>query len=246
MVLLLHMLYQILALGRTGQAVSAAPIEPLLSAAAGNHTTLNTQISPPWASNPGVRDTSDILWSCLLTLTSCVYTAIHLNVPPADEGKWERLRRKLKWVVMALCAPEIILYCALDQFLAARKLVNEMNKLWATQHASDNYVRRRTSIRILSRTSFFRFLSPFAWKIVNISSDHDLEEDMVSMWNRKREQRLKSIHRPPGHLKNFPCNTASSRSWAALLLTCPDLQMMKNRLEYFQMLFVFLPTKALS
>ena len=184
MIQLIYTLYQIFALSQTGQAVSAAPIEPLLSAAAGNRTALNTRISPPWALNPGVRGTTDILWSCLLTLTSCVYTAIHLNVPPADEGKWRRLWRKLRWVVLALLAPEIVVYCALEQFLAARQLVNEMNKLWATQHASDKYVKRRTSIRTCSRTSLFRFLDPFTWRVSKDSGGHDLEKDIVSMRTR--------------------------------------------------------------
>ena len=184
MILLIYTFYQILALCRSGQATLTAPIEPLLSTAAGNRTILNTQISPLWASGPGVRGTSDILWSCLLTLTSCVYTSIHLNVPPAGEGKWQRLRRKLDWVSMALFIPEFVLYCALEQFLDARQLVNKMNKLWATQHASDNCVKRRTPIRTCSRTSLFRFLDPFTWRVSKSSGSHDLEKDIVSMWNR--------------------------------------------------------------
>lgn len=181
MILLTCTFYQILVLSRTGQATLTAPIEPLLSAAAGNRTTLNTQISPLWASSPGVRGTSDILWSCLLTLTSCVYTAIHLNVPPAHEGKWQRLRRKLIWVAMALFAPEYVLYCALNQFLAARKLVKELNNLWDTQHASDNSVEAQGPSRTFLSTSIYRRLSHFARKVVNCSSSHDLEKDMVSI-----------------------------------------------------------------
>ena len=78
----IYLLYQILAVSRTSQAVSTAPIEPLLSAAGGNRTTLKTQISPAWISNSEVRGTSDILWSYIVTLIVCVYTTIHLNVPP--------------------------------------------------------------------------------------------------------------------------------------------------------------------
>ena len=181
MILLMYTFYLILALCRTGQSTLTAPIEPLLSAAAGNRTTLITQISPLWASSPGVRGTSDVLWSCLLTLTSCVYTAIHLNVPPAYEGKWQRLWRKLKWVVEILFMPECILYCALEQFLAARQLVNTMNNLWASQLAPDNHVKRQTPIRTCSRTSLFRFLNPFAWRIATSSSGHDLEKEIVSV-----------------------------------------------------------------
>ena len=138
-------LYQVLAVSRTSQAIPTAPIEPLLSAAGGNHTTLKTRISPAWVSSPGVRGTSDILWSCIVTLTACVYTAIHLNVPPPQEGRWQFLWRKSKWVALALFAPEIVLYCALTQLLEARKFKNEMNKLWAKRQASFDHPKQKES-----------------------------------------------------------------------------------------------------
>ena len=137
MILLVSLLYQVLA---TSQTVSTASIEPLLSAAEGNRTTLHTEVSPPWVSSSRTRGTSDILWSCLITLTACVYNALHLNIPPADEGKLRFYWRKSKWVATALFAPEIVLYCALTQFLQARKLVKELNKLWATQQTPDYHV----------------------------------------------------------------------------------------------------------
>ena len=136
MILLISLLYQILA---TSQTVSTASIEPLLSAAEGNRTTLHTEISPPWVSSSETRGTSDILWSCLITLTACVYTALHLNVPPANEGKLGFYWRKSKWVAIALFAPEVVLYCALTQFLEARKLVKELNELWTTQQTPNNH-----------------------------------------------------------------------------------------------------------
>ena len=145
MISYLYTFYQLLALSRTSQAISTAPIEPLLSVAGGNRTALNTLISPAWVSNSGVRGTSDILWSCILTLTACVYTAIHLNVPPPQEGRWQFLWRKSKWVALALFAPEIVLYCALTQLLQALKLRNELNELRATQQASHNPAERQES-----------------------------------------------------------------------------------------------------
>ena len=224
MILLIYTFYQILALSHTGQATLTAPIEPLLSAAAGNRTTLNTQISPLWALSSGVRGTSDILWSCLLTLTSCVYTAIHLNVPPAGEGKWQRLRRKLHWVMMALFIPKRVLHCALEQLVAAQELVNGLNKLWASQHALENdvNVKRRAQIRTCSRISLFRSLNPFAWRGSTSSSGHNLEKDVVSIGTYISNDDTKE-YRPPAHLENFPYNTGFSRAWAASLLICPSL-----------------------
>ena len=141
----IYLLYQILAVSRTSQAISTAPIEPLLSAAGGNRTTLKTQISPAWVSTSGVRATSDILWSCIVTLTACVYTAIHLNVPPPQEGRWQFLWRKSKWVALALFAPEIVLYSALTQLLQAWKFKNEMNELRATRQASFDHPEQKES-----------------------------------------------------------------------------------------------------
>lgn len=136
MILFISLLYQVLA---NSQTVSAASMEPLLSAAEGNHTTIHTKISPPWVSSSNTRGTSDVLWSCLITLAACVYSALHLNVPPANEGKLGFYRRKLKWVATALLAPEIVLYCALTQFLEARRLVKDLNKLWTTQQTPNNH-----------------------------------------------------------------------------------------------------------
>ena len=147
MILLIYISYQILVLSCTAQT---KPIQPLLSAAAGNRTTLQTQIAPPWVSSSGTRGTSDILWSCLITLTACVYTAIHLNIPPADQGKRQFLWRKSKWVALALFAPEIVLYCALTQFLEARKLVKKLNKL------AGEHTKRQASTRPLPETSISR------------------------------------------------------------------------------------------
>lgn len=147
MILLIYISYHILALSCTAQTKPIGPIEPLVSAAAGNRTILQTQISPPWVSSSGIRGTSDILWSCLVTLTACVYTAIHLNIPPAHEGKRQFFWRKSKWVALALFAPEIVLYCALTQLLEARKLVKELNKL------AGKHTKRKASTRPLPETA---------------------------------------------------------------------------------------------
>lgn len=136
MLSLIYSLCQILA---TSQTVLTASIESQLSAANGNHTTLHTEISPPWVSSSNTRGTSDILWSCIITLTACVYTALHLNIPPVNEGKLKFYWRKLKWVAIALFAPEIVLYCALAQFLEARELVKELNRLWTIKQTPGDH-----------------------------------------------------------------------------------------------------------
>jgi hypothetical protein len=103
-------------------------IQAELEANQNNVTALRTITAPPWVSEPSFRGTTSILWSCLVTLVACIYTAIHLNVP-TETGTWTRLLQKLKWVLTALIAPEIVLYCASYQFIEARSLIRELNKL---------------------------------------------------------------------------------------------------------------------
>ena len=124
-------------------AYSSPTVEEELSAAAGNLTALKSGIASSWVVGPQFRGTSDILWSCIVTLIACIYTAIHLNVPPAHEGNWHFIWRKAKWVALALFAPELVLFCAYRQFSEARKLVKELNELRGA-HAGANGVRVKT------------------------------------------------------------------------------------------------------
>ena len=79
-----------------------------------NLTALQETIAPPWVSSPRTRGTFEILYSCSFTLALCVYTAIHLNVPPPKENvpplKEDKLSfylRKAKWLVIALFRPDL-------------------------------------------------------------------------------------------------------------------------------------------
>jgi hypothetical protein len=121
--------YQLFAFPSAAVGAPVGTVASQLSLAAGNLTTLRTEPAPPWASSATYRGTTDILWSCLLTLLACVYTAIHLNVPPANWGRLRSLWRKLQWVGMALFAPELVLFIAYSQYSEARDLVKELNRL---------------------------------------------------------------------------------------------------------------------
>ena len=111
------------------QSSSVDSVEKSIADAAGNVTILESQIAPSWVASPQFRGTTDILWSCILTLVACIYNAIHLNIPPLHESRWRFIRRRAKWVLTALLAPEIVLFCALSQFLEARALVKELKRI---------------------------------------------------------------------------------------------------------------------
>ena len=82
-----------------------------------------------WQSEPNVRGTWGLVSSCVITLTLCVYTAVHLNVPERNITKSKRYLRRLKWVFCGILAPEIVVFTAWRQWSSAIKLTKEMQKL---------------------------------------------------------------------------------------------------------------------
>ncbi|KAF8241730.1 hypothetical protein K440DRAFT_608197, partial [Wilcoxina mikolae CBS 423.85] len=86
-------------------------------------------LAPSWVSAPRTRGTFEILYSCTFTLALCVYTAIHLNVPGPKESQFTFYRRKTKWVLIALFAPEVVLYTAWFQWYQARQYYKDFNRI---------------------------------------------------------------------------------------------------------------------
>ncbi|KAL7272833.1 hypothetical protein RUND412_004341 [Rhizina undulata] len=90
------------------------------------------QREPSWVPNPTRRGTWDLLISCLDTLTLCIWTTPHLNIKPVLDteenspiktaSKVWKLPRKLKWVIIGLITPEVVMTCAATQWWQARKL----------------------------------------------------------------------------------------------------------------------------
>jgi len=119
-----------LLLASTGAAQdnSTAEVQAVIAANLDNRTALHHITAPSWVASPEVRGTLSIVWSCLVTLIACVYTALHLNIP-VKTGAWAMLLNKAKWVAIALFAPEMVLYVASTQFFEARSFQKEMRTL---------------------------------------------------------------------------------------------------------------------
>ena len=81
-----------------------------------------------WYGSPNERGTWDIIVSCVFTLTICVWSALHLNVPAQDSKLKDRNIRRARWIVLGLFAPEIVVSTAFAQFLTARWLRREIRK----------------------------------------------------------------------------------------------------------------------
>ena len=93
-------------------------------------TTNNTIISG-WVNDPDGRGTFTIVSSCVLTLSLCVYTAIHLNVRHYRTTELQSWIETTKWVVFGILAPELVVFVAWRQYIsvvALDRIVREVQK----------------------------------------------------------------------------------------------------------------------
>lgn len=126
-----------------------AAVEALLREADGDRRVLNHETAPGWVASPEFRGTPDILWACLVTLAACVYTALHLNIPPSHRTHWQRTWIKIRWVIFALLGPEYVLLTAIQQYQQARNLCRTLNRIKAEQPDSTaNYEMTATGRRV--------------------------------------------------------------------------------------------------
>ena len=91
-----------------------------------------------WVSQPNGRGTFDIIWGSLFTIFLCTWTSLHLNVPALGETYMQRWFRKLRWMIMAIMAPELVVGFATGQKVeAARSVVMWKNSGypgWTMRH----------------------------------------------------------------------------------------------------------------
>ncbi|KAL8829996.1 MAG: hypothetical protein Q9191_001692 [Dirinaria sp. TL-2023a] len=76
-----------------------------------------------WQSDPNGRGTFSLVSNCVLTLTICVYTAMYLSVPPRNESPVQFWLRNIRWALLGIFGPELVLFIAWKQYLSAKSLV---------------------------------------------------------------------------------------------------------------------------
>jgi len=79
-----------------------------------------------WVSDPAGRGTFSLLFSSLLTLGLCVWSAMHLNIPPHDEQPAQSWMKNFKWGLIGVFAPELIVFAAWRQYNSAKALHAEI------------------------------------------------------------------------------------------------------------------------
>ena len=75
-----------------------------------------------WQSDPDGRGTFTLVSSCIFTLTICVYSAMHLNVPPRGESVPSFWVRNIRWALLGIFGPELVVFIAWKQYLSAKAI----------------------------------------------------------------------------------------------------------------------------
>ncbi|KAJ7130453.1 hypothetical protein C8R44DRAFT_978510 [Mycena epipterygia] len=70
----------------------------------------------------------DIIWGCLTTIFACTWVSVHPNVPPPDQSRLALFWRRLKLMLIAVIAPELMVGFAARQCFAARRFSKEFEK----------------------------------------------------------------------------------------------------------------------
>ena len=88
-------------------------------------TNTTTPSNPPylWIGEPKQRTTFGILSVCFTTTIICVWSTLHFNIPPNPHTPIRRVFLRVSWVVIALLAPEVLLYLAINERVDATKLM---------------------------------------------------------------------------------------------------------------------------
>ncbi|KAI0185454.1 hypothetical protein EV127DRAFT_441513 [Xylaria flabelliformis] len=78
-----------------------------------------------WQAGSEGRDTLSLVYSCLITIFTCTWTVLHLNVPGLYDKWWEIALRKAKWMVITILLPEFIFAKAVCDLRLALKNLHE-------------------------------------------------------------------------------------------------------------------------
>ena len=104
-------------------SVDASPLVSLDSPVPTSSATPNsTPARVSFVADPDGRGTVSLLLSCTLTLILCVWSALHLNVPQPGRGKKYDILLYVRWILMGVFRPEVIVLVAWKQWASAKSL----------------------------------------------------------------------------------------------------------------------------
>ncbi|KAJ7187256.1 hypothetical protein C8R46DRAFT_1207215 [Mycena filopes] len=88
----------------------------------------------------------DIVWGCLATVFSAVWVSVHPNLPAPHRGPLKATLRRLGMMLVAVIAPELIVFFAARQLVAARQFAHPRRPAPGAQYRADIRRTRRQDI----------------------------------------------------------------------------------------------------
>lgn len=82
-----------------------------------------------WVSDPDGRGTASLVTSCILTLGLCAWRALHLNIPPKGETQRQYWSQNVRWVLLGVFIPELVILAAWRQWASCRELDMELRHI---------------------------------------------------------------------------------------------------------------------
>jgi hypothetical protein len=87
---------------------------------------MNSTVPPPLdmgaSGGAGTRTIWELFYSCAATIIACTWVSIHPNVPGRRDSGFDKFKRRVGLMVLALIAPEFIVLFALRQRDTASRL----------------------------------------------------------------------------------------------------------------------------
>ncbi|KLO14054.1 hypothetical protein SCHPADRAFT_330903 [Schizopora paradoxa] len=116
-----------------------------------NATCFTFPSSPPghaaWVADPSCRGTFNIALLCLSTTLICIWSSVHRDIPFERLSTFCSLRRDAPLVLVALFAPELMFYFALNQYICARSVFRFASELESFRVPSDEVQQKSSKIR---------------------------------------------------------------------------------------------------
>lgn len=81
-----------------------------------------------WQAGDNHRGTWAIASSCLSTIFACTWSVQHLNVGARRDGKWTPWLRSVKWMIITILFPELIVLHAIFEFSMALQALRQMER----------------------------------------------------------------------------------------------------------------------
>ena len=91
-----------------------------------NNTTIPINPSHKWVGEPKERGTFGIISLCFSTLIICIWSTLHFNVPTRRYTVTSRFFVQVSWMFIALLAPEVLLFLAINERIGAGMLLKKV------------------------------------------------------------------------------------------------------------------------